>query len=286
MLRKNLSFAISIAALVLSGLSRATATSVVVQLHGDRITIAADTLARRRYSAAVGPYSACKIVATGKSAFAVAGNIDYRKTDPMDTVAEWDARLDARQSFDLHPDDIPSAAEEWAARAAQHYASFLAAQPGRVRELADANPQHVLVLGTFTGWDARAPIVLFEWVYLDLANGPAIQSKTFLLPARKLPYTTNATTQELIEGSSQRTLQTLLNWQSSVSKYPRPDRGWRWLEFLIQSTSQYDDTVGRDVNVLELTPNGNSRWLQNSSCGSPSLSLHQSERILRPSPGI
>lgn len=268
-MRRNLTLLLT-ASIVLLGLNSARATSVVVRMSEKRITLAADALARRRYTNASGPYSACKIVSSGNAAFAVAGNIDYQKTDPMDTVAEWDARVDARQSFGLHPADLYAAAQEWAARAAQHYSSFLAAQPGRVRELASANPQHVLVLGTFTGWDVRnSPVLIFEWVYLSVTNGPAVETKAFVLSPRKLPYTTNATTQELIEGNSPRTVKTLMNWQAASSKLPRPEQRWRWLEFLIQSTSEYDDTVGRDVNVLELAPGATSRWLQNINCTVP-----------------
>lgn len=268
-MRRNLTLVFT-AVFVLLGLNSAVATSVVVRMSEKRITLAADALARRRYTDASGPYNACKIVSSGNAAFAVAGNIDYQKTDPMDTVAEWDARVDARQSFGLHPSDLYAAAHEWAARAAQHYSSFLVAQPGRVRELASANPQHVLVLGTFTGWDARkSPVLIFEWVYLSLMNGPVVETKEFVLSPRTLPYTTNATTQELIEGNSPRTVKTLMNWQAASSKLPPREQHWRWLEFLIQSTSEYDDTVGREVNVLELAPGAASRWLQNFNCTVP-----------------
>ncbi len=254
-------------AFVLLAWCSAAATSVVIRVSNQRITIAADALARRMYTTATGPYAACKIVSAGNAAFAVAGNIDYQKTDAGDTIAEWDARADARKAFELHPQALHVAAEDWATRAALHYSSFLAAQPARVRELAAANPQHVLVLGTFAGWDGQsAPTLIFEWVYLNLTAGPAVETKSFVLSSRNLPYTTNATTQELIEGSSPRTIKTALDWRLLVDKFPQRQQRWRWLEFLIQSTSDYDQTVGRDVNVLELTPGRNPNWLQNYSC--------------------
>jgi hypothetical protein len=270
MRRKALAgFVIHFAAVLLVSGS-ASATSVVVRVSEKRITIAADVLARRMYTSAAGPYSACKIVSSGNSAFAVAGNIDYQKTNPMDTVAEWDARMDARQAFELYPDNLHAAAKEWAARAVQHYSSFLAAQPGRVRELSGANPQHVLVLGTFTGWSAQnSPTLIFEWVYLNVAAGPVVKSKAFVLTSRKLPFTTNATTQELIEGNSARTIKTLLDWQIQSQRFPRQQQGWRWLEFLVQSTGDYDRTVGRQVNVLQLTLGASPHWLQNYSCREP-----------------
>lgn len=245
----------------------AFATSVVVRVDDRHITIAADDLATRMFATNPGPYAACKIVPLGQAAFAVAGNIDYRKNDPSDTLIDWDARADARTAFLHHVGNLQATAAEWANRAALHYSQFLSTQPVRVRELAAANRQHVLVLGTFAGWDRRnEAVVMFEWIYLDMSSRPAIKSRSFVLPSRTLPYTTNATTQDLIEGNSVRSAHLLSDWQLASESLPTPERGWRWLEFLIQSTSDYDHTVGREVNVLDLTPNENANWLQNYSC--------------------
>jgi hypothetical protein len=255
------------ATVVLCVMGVASATSVVVHVERRHITIAADDLATRMYAPKPGPYAACKIIPLGKAAFAVAGNIDYRKNDATDRVADWDARADAREAFVHHVSDLRATAEEWAARAENHYLSFLAAQPARVRELASSNPQHLLVLGTFAGWDrANSAVVIFEWIYLDLSSTPAVKAKAFVLPSRSLPYTTNATTQDLIEGNSLRSTEFFAHWQLASGSFPSPERNWRWLEFLIQSTSDYDHTVGREVNVLDLTPNDNANWLQNYSC--------------------
>lgn len=251
---------------LLGGIGSVEATSVVVHVAENHITIAADDLATRMYTPNRGPYAACKIVPLGRSAFAVAGNIDYRRSSPNDTLADWDARADAREAFVHHAGDLHAVAEEWASRAAVHYSSFLEAQAGRVRELAAANRQHVLVLGTFAGWDEhKEAILIFEWIYLNEVAG-VIETRDFVLPSRTLPYTTNAMTQELIEGNSSRSTRVFVNWQLASENFPSPERGWRWLEFLIQTTSDYDRTVGREVNVLDLTPNENANWLQNHSC--------------------
>jgi hypothetical protein len=184
-------------------------------------------------------------------------------------LADWDARADAREAFVHHAGDLHATAEEWASRAALHYSSFLAAQPERVRELAASNRQHMLVLGTFAGWDEHEDATLiFEWIYLNPGTS-SIENRNFVLPSRALPYTTNATTQDLIEGNSYRSTRLVANWQLASESYPSPERGWRWLEFLIQNTSDYDQTVGREVNVLDLTPNENASWLQNYSCRGP-----------------
>ncbi len=251
---------------MLAAVNTATATSVIVRASGKHITIAADDLATRMYSPDPGPYAACKIVPLGKAAFAVAGSIDYKNKDSGDKLANWDARGDAHEAFVNHPMNLRAAAEDWASRAARHYTAFLAAQPQRVLHLAAANKQGVLVLGTFAGWDSQKDAtVIFEWVYLDL-TAKRIKSRSFVLPSRSLPYTTNATTQDLIEGNSLRSTEVFVNWQLASANFPAPERDWRWLEFLIQTTSDYDPTVGREVNVLDLTPTRNPSWLQNFSC--------------------
>lgn len=253
--------------IVLLTMGTAFGTSVVVHVDEKHITIAADDLATRMFASNSRPYAACKIVPLGQAAFAVAGNIDYKRTDPSDTLADWDTRSDARTAFLHHIGDLGSTAAEWASRAASHYSLFLSAQPARVRELAAANRQHLLVLGTFAGWDRhKQASVMFEWVYLDSSTTPAIKTRSFVLPSRSLPYTTNATTQDLIEGNPVRSMQVLADWQLASETFPSPERGWRWLEFLIQMTSDYDRTVGREVNVLDLTPRENANWLQNYSC--------------------
>jgi hypothetical protein len=253
--------------IVLLAVTSALATSVVVHVDDTHITIAADDLATRMFTSNSGPYAACKIVPLGQAAFAVAGNIDYKRNAPTDSLVDWDARADARFAFLHHVHNLRATASEWASRAALHYSLFLSAQPARVRELALANRQHVLVLGTFAGWDPNhEAVVIFEWIYLDLSATPAIKTRSFLLPARTLPYTTNATTQELIEGNSLKSTQILTDWQLASENFPSPERGWRWLEFLIQTTSDYDHTVGREVNILDLTPHENASWLQNYSC--------------------
>ncbi len=252
---------------VLCTLTPCLATSVIVHVNDRHITIAADDLATRMFASNAGPYAACKIVPLGRAAFAVAGNIDYKRKDASDSMGDWDARADARTAFLHHIGDLGATAAEWASRAAAHYSVFLGAQPARVHELAAANRRHVLVLGTFAGWERNnEAVVIFEWVYLDVSAGPAIKTRRFVLPSRTLPYTTNATTQDLIEGNSVRSTQVLTDWQLASETFPSPERRWRWLEFLIQTTSDYDHSVGREVNVLDLTPHENANWLQNHSC--------------------
>lgn len=254
-------------AVLLLSVVGSSATSVVVRAESDQIFIAADTLASRRFTAASGPYDTCKIVALGNTAFAVAGNIDYRPTEASDRIPTWDARIDARQVLEAHPGDLNAAADEWAYRATAHYAAFYAADAARVRELAHANSQHVLVLGTFTGWEGNArPTVIFEWVYLDSSKSAGVATRKFVLPSRARPYTTNALTQELIEGGSPRTLKAESDWRLVSEKFPLADRSWRWLEFLIESTAEYDPTVGQHVNILELGSDGTSHWLQDYGC--------------------
>jgi hypothetical protein len=55
-------------------------------------------------------------------------------------------------------------------------------------------------------------------------------------------------------------------WKAKAGKVRPEQRDWRWLEFVIASTEAYDKTVGGKVDVLQMFPSGQVRWLQNTTC--------------------
>ena len=129
-----------------------------------------------------------------------------------------------------------------------------------------SNSEHVLVDAFFIGWDNQDPLLIWEKVYLDETSPSAVGIREQILPPRELPYTTNATTQELIEGNSPRTRSAMNEWEVKSSTLPEQERDWRKLEFVIKVTGEYEETVGQTVNVLQLPASGLAVWLQNSTC--------------------
>jgi hypothetical protein len=87
-----------------------------------------------------------------------------------------------------------------------------------------------------------------------------------VLPQRDLPYSSHAITQELIDGDTQRSKDIAAKWQEKSLKIKRTDRDWRWIEFLIKSTNDYDDGVGPDVNVLQIPEGHQATWRKNLTC--------------------
>lgn len=251
---------------VVVAVSCAQATSIVFKVQDQRVVIAADTLADKLdVSSSALHEDQCKIAPLGRAAFAVAGYSDYKRIDSSDQISDWDAISDAKAAQAAHGQDIQEAADDWAARAVQHYTTFFFSAPLRVRALANINPQHVLVIGAFVGWGGdKAARLIFEYVYLD--DKAPIQSRRLILPSRDLPYTTNAITQELIEGHSERTEAVATRWKTKLRKLPKAERVWRWLEFIITATSQWDKTVAGRVDVLEVDRDGHVHWLQNFTC--------------------
>jgi hypothetical protein len=251
--------------LLLSG--SADATSIVIQIYQSRILIAADT---RGSKLDVGTKSVdeteCKIVPLGNSAVALSGNEDYVPTQLSDPVASWDSRSDAREAYAEQRGDLVATVDNWAARAERHYLSFYFANPGRVKQLAEANSENVLLVGLFSGFPEGKAILLVRIVYLDEHLLQPIQDKQFVLSARELPYTSNGITQDLIEGHSQKTVAANAAWLKKLRSIPVSSRALRRVEFLVQFTANYDATVGTRVNVLEIFQNKKPRWLQDFTC--------------------
>ncbi len=103
-----------------------------------------------------------------------------------------------------------------------------------------------------------------EKIYLEENSVPAVRSNSQMLYYRQLPYTTHLITQQLIEGS--RAMVAANRWTSESMKILEDERNWRWLEFLIKTTHDYDQSVGEQVNVLEIPFDHQAKWLQNLTC--------------------
>ena len=246
----------------------AGATSIVVKLDADQILIAADA-----HGIKMGPHSRatneteCKIVRFQDAGFAVTGIADYVPSQSKDPVKSWDAYSDAREAYQEQGRDLFAAADDWANRATLHYASFYHANAARVRGLAQANDQNVLLVGMFAGFRGDKAWLVVETISLDdYASSASIFHRQLVFSARELPYSSNRTTEDLIEGRSQRAKAVQAAWVKMSGSIPVSMQRFRRLEFLIQATAEFDKTVGTRVNVLEIRPHSDSHWRQNFTC--------------------
>jgi hypothetical protein len=247
--------------------SSGATTSLVALLDSRRIFLAADVHGEKYDPASTsGEENECKIIPLGNAAFALTGNMDYVRHRADDPVASWDSRSDVREAYSEQSGNIVATAAAWASRAKHHYSSFYSANPVRVKQLAMANDQNALLLGMFVWFRSHQAMLLMEQVYLDENQSPPILDRQVVLPMRKLPYTSNAITHELIEGHSARTSTADAAWQKKMRSIPVSERVFKRMEFVIQETAKYDKTVGTRVNVLEVFPHGNPRWIQTFTC--------------------
>jgi hypothetical protein len=258
--------------LVFLMITYSSATSIVAKLEKHRIILAADTRQDRLGTLSGKSHHAfhddgCKILPLGASAIGVSGNVDYKKNDPSDEVPDWDALSDARAAYALHGQDLQAMGDDWARRGAVHYNTFYVFALSRVRELARINSDRVLLDAFFVGWEApNAPIIIWEKVYLDENSLPVVRTSSQKLSYRGLPYTTNLTTQQLIEGDSDRTRTIAARWKLESLKIAEGDRDWRSVEFVVKATGEYEESVGQRVNVLEIRSSSQAKWLQNFTC--------------------
>jgi hypothetical protein len=245
----------------------ALATSVVVQLEKNQIIFAADTRGNKLDPGSQATdETECKIVPLEDMAFALTGNMDYLSHDPFDSVASWDSREDGRMAFADHKTDLFAMIQEWSDHAKDHYETFYRAAPRRVAQLAAANTQNVLLAGLFAGFHNGVSTLILQIVFLNEAGLPHIRDSQVILPLRDLPYTSNAITQELIEGHTERTTAADSQWRRILPSIPLAMRNLRRPEFLIQETGKYDITVGQRVDILKISPHKRPQWLQNSTC--------------------
>jgi hypothetical protein len=250
----------------LLGVSCAHATSIVVKLGEQRIVIVADTLG---VDAAGNVHEdQCKIVQVGRAAFAATGISSFTPSfsPTLSAVANWDAKSEARDAYAAHNDDVEAAANEWLAKAERYFIGLPIADRLRARSLTDGDPDNILVGGVFVGWSPSGSAkLIMEYVRFVEPDVIQVQHLIQMLPVRDLPYTTNAATKKLFEGDP--TLAKLIGskWKIRAKSFPKSEQNWRWLEFLVQQTSNYAK-VGTKVDVLELRQNDQPAWLQNLTC--------------------
>jgi len=242
----------------------ADATSVVVQLGPNRIVLAADTRGTKLNRGSTSVEDAeCKIVPLGNAAFAVTGNEDYVPNQQNDQIASWNSRSDARMAYTEQNGNLTATLDDWIARAKQHYSSFYTVDPIRVRQL--AGKDNVLLVGFFLGFQDDKAVLLAGIIYFDERAESVILDKKVVVSQQAL-YSSNATTQELIDGQSERARAANTVWLAKAKSIPISARMLRRVEYLIQFTSNYDPTVGTRVDVLEVFQHKSPRWLQNFTC--------------------
>jgi hypothetical protein len=255
-------------ALVLLSVGSVDATSIVVQLSPNRILVAADTRAGKSTNG--GPKffedTQCKIAPLGNvAAFAHTGDAGYI-SGPSDSVASWDSLSDANEAYAQEGGNLIATGDNWAARAKRHFASFYSANPERLKQIAHAGTNNILLSALFSGYQDGKPILAIYNVYLDEGGSTPVLDRHRVFYARELPYTSHAVTEELIEGHSERTEAANAAWLEKLKSIPPSEVYFRRIEFLIQFTANYDEAVGKQVNVLEISPDKKPTWRLNPAC--------------------
>ena len=265
--RQQVVVAMAFTVLVAAPVSRGT--SIVAKLDKRQIILAGDTRvgsSSEDSGAHTSHDDACKLLALGKIGVGIGGSLDYRRTDLSDPIEDWSSISDARTAYQLHLDDVRAIATEWVQRAALHYTIFYRLASGRVRQLANANSDHVLVGAFFVGWERDVPLLIWKKVFLDEPTAYPIKVSEQVLPPRSLPYATDAITQELIEGNSPRTEAAASEWNKVKQKFRRREIDWRQVAFFVTKTAQYDESVSPRADVLVIPVGGPAEWAQNVTC--------------------
>lgn len=238
---------------------QAQATSIVVKLTENKVVIAADTLGIERGT----KYEdQCKIEPLGKYAFAASGIASFLATSPL---SSWDAKAEAQAAYRSHDADIDAAASDWLERTERYFGHLSRIDRARARSMA-APSDHTLAIGIFVGWNLKGqPEFILEAVRYKEPSLGQVEHLIERDPPRVVPFTSHPTTLELIEGNTNRAREARTEWKVKSKMLPKKELGWRWLEFLIQKTGEFAD-VGRKVDVMQFTQEGNPEWLQTCAC--------------------
>ncbi|HEY6489575.1 MAG: hypothetical protein WCC26_00295 [Terracidiphilus sp.] len=248
------------------------ATTLVVRLENGRILLAADTRQERlnpiqqtmRQSGAGD--ARCKVRAFGSMGFAMTGIVEYDGHGLTATLPDWNAYDDAAAAWKSAGANLHDLAADWAKRSATHFTRLYEADPERVKQLAGTNPDRLLQVAFFAGWDKAAPVFVVEILSYEPDSSPVIQVKAFDRPINDAPFSTNAVTQELIDGTTDRAQQATAEWDDLSENIAGNELAWKHVAFYIQKTAVYDPTVSPVVDVLSIPAGKPPEWLERGAC--------------------
>jgi hypothetical protein len=246
------------------------ATTIIIEFHGDRILLLADS---RSSALNVNPHDSpiddqyCKIYELdGEYLYAETGHSGYTRKVSTDPVHEWNGATEALAAYeDVGDHDLYEIALNWAGRVSNNFAELYRVDEQRVRRMA---VQGHLLYGIFAGPDKNRVLrVYLADVVVDdaLKAFPPIGYRMGKYEARDKAYSTNPITQELLDGTSDRAKNVAKLWDVKSRTFPKRDRNLRRLEFMVVQTGNFDDGVGGPVNAAEVT-SSKATWLQRKTC--------------------
>jgi hypothetical protein len=255
------------AAIVVLTSATCYATTVVVKIDGKSIFIAADNRQGLSTNGDSPQFSdnACKILLLGHSVVAAMGEVTHSHDDAEGSKLLVDALADARAAAaaaSVGSDDTTALAVQWGKLSVKHVADFYNSHLDSAMKLRGV-ARTGLNAAIFVGWNNHVPIVRTDFVFLDNGNFEAADTS---FPMLVDDNSLNATTQELIAGTTDRAKQSMQRWRVVAQKYPASERVWRHLMFLISETAKIDNTVSQSSDVLQVSDSGKIIWLHRSIC--------------------
>jgi len=232
----------------------AQATSVVFRVDGKRILIAADNRNGEIDNA-------CKIRKVGRTIVSFSGTVAHSRGR-----TDWDALGDAHTAMAKFGDNPGQLGTGWAATTGKNIATYAARiGPGSAMQELTSFRGNMVCEALFFGWAFGLPSSRFEGLTLN-PDGHVTISGYDVPPSGGIERSLNDISQELIDCKTKRAKDTARRWTAASVKLPKSERVWRHLQFIIQETSKYDQSVSRDSDVIEVLPSGAAVWLSRSLC--------------------
>lgn len=257
-------------------------TSIIIDIGPGRIIIVADSRVVERNSrgGTTGRDNQCKIIVAGnRFAFAETGNEGYTREGSKDFVPEFHGTAEAVRAYTNVPDhDLHSMAETWARQLTNDFQIFYFADSQRLRRL---SIQGIILLGIFAGGSRRGELTAYTAKIeiddtLQTREGASIPVGYVVeeFPPKSSSigqYSTNAVTQELLDGSTVRARKAARLWEEKSRGVRKADLTIRRLEFLIEQSGLYDSEVGGPINAVLVTPDS-ATWIERTTCKPTAIS--------------
>jgi len=246
----------------------ACATTIIIEFEKDALIVAADSCAEdlNLLHGETVRYDQCKLaILGGQFIFASTGHEGYKRSDPKDTVVEWNSKDEAVRAYENSEHDLVKAADAWGAAVQQDFMALYLANMNRVQSLTLSDG--TLLYGIFVGTNSEGKLsVCVVAVGLYAPNTLVPITHRFIDVSAQSPlFTTNPITRELADGKTDRAAPFAVAWQKESRGLSEKKKRIRWLEDLVEETSKYDTTVHSPTNIAKLTVQ-RTVWLSNQTC--------------------
>ena len=249
---------------LLSSSTNSYCTSVAFAQDGKGIIIAVDSNEAAGSLAGMENISQdiCKVAVLGNKYVFVATRAEAHTDE--DLAPKWRATTEATYAYARSLGSLQSVAEAWGTQMVERLTSTYWVHSDLMEKFSgDGDLSDGYFVGVGKDGKLSVLLVLIEFTG-SLRGQPRFQIETRMV--NKLPFSPTHVTAELMAGKSKRAKTLAANWELTSMQIAKNDRVWRWLQYMVKATEDYDERVRGSVEVIEVEIAKSPHWLARQSC--------------------